>query len=112
MRNDCVGKSATYYSQIAQSTLGGRASASQSLRTVCNKEGFDFGALYGELGRGYIHVHHLTPVSEIGESYKVYPATELIPVWPNRHAMLQKHKPPILVEELRVILSKGTPGAT
>ena len=31
----------------------------------CYVCGFDFEAVYGEIGAGYIHVHHLTPLSSI-----------------------------------------------
>jgi len=33
--------------------------------------GFDFEETYGEIGKGYIHVHHLTPISEIGNEYEI-----------------------------------------
>lgn len=54
---------------------------------VCN---FDFSNIYGELGEGFIHVHHLTPLHTIGENYKIDYANDLIPVCPNCHAMLHK----------------------
>src|SRR5688572_13204406 len=34
---------------------------------------FDFEHHYGALGRGYIHVHHLKSIVEIGKEYKVDP---------------------------------------
>ena len=38
---------------------------------VCD---FDFDKTYGKnVARGYIHVHHLTPLAEIGEEYVVNP---------------------------------------
>ena len=46
--------------------------------------------MYGELGKGYIHVHHIVPLSEIGEGYEVDPINDLIPVCPNCHNMLHK----------------------
>lgn len=50
--------------------------------------GFDFGAFYGPLAAGFIHVHHLKPLSEVGERYKVNPLVDLCPVCPNCHAVL------------------------
>lgn len=35
--------------------------------SVCN---FNFGRVFGELGEGFIHVHHLHPISEIAEEYE------------------------------------------
>jgi 5-methylcytosine-specific restriction protein A len=63
--------------------------------------GFNFEEQYGEIGKGFIHVHHLKPLSEIGEKYKLNPTQDLLPVCPNCHSMLHKRKPPYSVEELR-----------
>lgn len=50
--------------------------------------GFDFERVYGEIGKGFIHIHHVVPISTIGENYKVNYDTDLVPVCPNCHAML------------------------
>ncbi len=63
--------------------------------------GFDFSESYGELGKGFIHVHHLRPLSEIRSEYEVNPITDLIPVCPNCHAMLHRRSPPLQPESLR-----------
>jgi 5-methylcytosine-specific restriction protein A len=64
--------------------------------------------MYGEIGRGFIHVHHVVPISSIGESYKVDPAKDLVPVCPNCHAMLHRGKggKVLTVEELRAKIKK------
>lgn len=72
--------------------------------TKCSVCGFDFYEKYGEMGRGYIHVHHLVPISAIGKEYKVDPIKDLRPVCPNCHAMLHKTDPAYSVEELRLLL--------
>jgi 5-methylcytosine-specific restriction protein A len=56
----------------------------------CSICGFDFEKVYGELGKGFIHVHHIKPLSEIDKEYKVDYKKDLIPVCPNCHAMLHK----------------------
>jgi 5-methylcytosine-specific restriction protein A len=66
--------------------------------------GFDFELVYGELGKGYIHVHHLIPVSQIGRLYKIDPTNDLRPVCPNCHAMLHLRNPPLTINELQVII--------
>jgi len=71
----------------------------------CAVCGMDFESLYGEIGRGFIHVHHLVPISSIGESYDVNPATDLVPVCPNCHNMLHKKEPPYTIEELKEMLT-------
>jgi len=56
--------------------------------TACVVCGFDFGAAFGEEGEGFIHVHHLKPMAEIGERYEVDPIADLRPVCPNCHAFI------------------------
>lgn len=71
--------------------------------TACVVCGFDFEKAYGERGRGFIHVHHLTPLSQIGTTYEVHPQKDLRPVCPNCHAMLHKTNRPLTIESLREI---------
>lgn len=61
----------------------------------------DFEEVYGEIGRGYIQVHHKIPLGNIGESYIIDPIEELIPLCPNCHAMIHRQKPPFTIEELK-----------
>ncbi len=65
---------------------------------------FDFEKVYGELGKGFIHVHHLKQISEIGIEYQVDPIEDLRPVCPNCHSMLHKTNPPLKIEELKEII--------
>lgn len=67
----------------------------------CSVCGFDFEHIYGEIGKNYIHVHHTTPVSQMGDNYIVDPVKELFPVCPNCHAMLHKSDPPFSIDELK-----------
>jgi 5-methylcytosine-specific restriction protein A len=70
---------------------------------ICN---FDFETQYGEMGKGYIHVHHLTPLSTINGEYEVNPISDLIPVCPNCHAMIHKSNPPLTIEQARTLVRK------
>jgi 5-methylcytosine-specific restriction enzyme A len=56
--------------------------------TACCICGFRFGAEYGAEVEGYIHVHHVRPLSEVGSAYAVDPVGDLRPVCPNCHAVL------------------------
>ena len=56
--------------------------------------------IYGDLGREFIHVHHLIPIAEIGHEHRVDPSRDLCPVCPNCHAMLHRMNPPLAPEEL------------
>ena len=73
---------------------------------MCHICGFDFEKTYGAVGKRFIHVHHITPVSELGPDYRINPEKDLIPVCPNCHAMLHRRKPPYLPEELRSVINK------
>lgn len=62
---------------------------------------FDFEKIYGEIGKKFIHVHHIVPVSQIGPNYLINPEVDLIPICPNCHAMLHRKNPPYLPDELK-----------
>ena len=72
--------------------------------SVCD---MDFEKTYGETGKDYIHVHHITPLSEIGERYKLDPVNDLRPVCPNCHAMIHRQKPSLTIEELKALMIKA-----
>ncbi|WP_210397214.1 HNH endonuclease [Motiliproteus sediminis] len=72
--------------------------------TVCAVCRLNFEDRYGEIGRGFIHVHHKRPLSVLGDEYKVNPQKDLVPVCPNCHAMLHRRNPPYDVEQLRGML--------
>ncbi|WP_445664412.1 HNH endonuclease [Fodinibius sp. AD559] len=67
----------------------------------CKVCSMDFEEYYGQIGEGYIHVHHKIPLSEIDDSYTINPKKDLVPVCPNCHAMLHKKTPPLTVKELK-----------
>ena len=65
---------------------------------------FSFENIYGNVGLGFIHVHHLRPLSEIGEQYQVDPIVDLRPVCPNCHAIIHRRNPAYTIDEVREIL--------
>jgi 5-methylcytosine-specific restriction protein A len=65
---------------------------------VCD---FNFKDAYGDLGKDFIHVHHVVDIATIGNEYSINPIKELIPVCPNCHAMLHKKKPAFSINELK-----------
>lgn len=71
--------------------------------SVCN---FNFGKVYGELGEGFIHVHHLRLISEIAEEYEVDPVKDLRPVCPNCHAMIHRTSHPYSIEKIKNIIEE------
>lgn len=73
--------------------------------TGCYVCGFDFENVFGEIGKDFIHVHHLIPLSEINQEYEVDPIKDLCPVCPNCHAMIHRKNPPFTIEEIKNILN-------
>ena len=70
---------------------------------VCS---FDFEKRYGELGKEFIHVHHIRELSSIGKEYNVDPINDLRPLCPNCHAMVHKEKPAIDPDRLKAYLKE------
>ncbi|WDD98490.1 HNH endonuclease [Thalassomonas actiniarum] len=64
----------------------------------------DFEKVYGNIGKGFIHVHHKIDLASIRESYQVNPIKDLIPVCPNCHAMLHTETPAMTVEKLKSLI--------
>jgi predicted HNH restriction endonuclease len=69
--------------------------------TRCRICDFDFKEMYGEIGEGLIHVHHLRQLSDVGKEYEIDPVNDLCPVCPNCHTILHRRKPPYTFEEIR-----------
>ncbi|QIZ41375.1 hypothetical protein BHV55_06695 [Bacillus sp. RZ2MS9] len=67
---------------------------------------FNFEKIYGELGKNFIHVHHLKELHTIGEEYEVDPIADLRPVCPNCHAMLHRRKQAYTINELKHFLTR------
>ncbi|MDA3917464.1 MAG: HNH endonuclease [Deltaproteobacteria bacterium] len=79
-----------------------RQACINALGCLCNICGFDFESAYGDRGKGFIHVHHIVPLSEIKGDYKINPLKDLITVCPNCHAMLHRNGHTIPPEELLI----------
>lgn len=60
--------------------------------------------LYGEVAEGFIEVHHVIPVSQLGEGYVIDPANDLVPLCPNCHSVAHRRSPPFSVEEIRLMI--------
>jgi 5-methylcytosine-specific restriction protein A len=83
-----------------------RAACIEIHGTCCKICGFSFEKIFGKLGDGYIHVHHIVPVSEMLGSYTINPGTDLIPICPNCHTMIHRVKPSMSPDTLKKLLLK------
>lgn len=73
--------------------------------TTCILCGFDFARVYGEVMAGFVHVHHLNPLSTFGADNEVDPVEDLRPVCPNCHAVLHRREPPYSLDEVQRFLA-------
>ena len=55
----------------------------------CMACGFNFGEFYGEIGKKFIEVHHVVPLSEAGRT-KTNPETDLIVLCANCHRIIHR----------------------
>lgn len=98
------GKAKKVYSTLYERSSKLRQQALDIHGYSCSVCGFNFLKIYGEVGRGFIHIHHLKPLAQTGEQI-VDPRTDLVPVCPNCHCMIHREKNKILtIEELKQLL--------
>ena len=72
----------------------------------CQGCGMNFEKTYGEVGKNFIHVHHIIPISKRVGSYEVDPAKDLIPLCPNCHGIVHRRKDPYTIDELKLFLTR------
>lgn len=71
---------------------------------ACN---FDFENFYGEIGKDFIEVHHIKPLSEIKEEQVINPKYDLLPLCSNCHRMIHRSQKSVLtVESLKEIIER------
>ncbi|WP_427133421.1 HNH endonuclease [Pseudarthrobacter sp. S9] len=74
--------------------------------TSCAACGFSFEIAFGEIGKNFIQVHHIVPVSQLSSGYELDPVTDLVPLCANCHAMAHHGvRTPRTVAELRRIMA-------
>lgn len=78
--------------------LEARRRSIEKYGTTCQVCDLNFKDVHGDIGEGFIHVHHIIPLSVHRERHQIN-EDNLIPVCPNCHAML--HKSNLSVEELK-----------
>lgn len=68
---------------------------------VCSACGFDFEKSYGPLGRGFIELHHVRQLGEMGREGQKVRTTDLVPLCSNCHRMIHRCSSTLSVEDLR-----------
>ncbi len=84
-----------------------RAECIRHYGAACFICGFDFVSHYGEVASGFVHVHHLIPLSCVGQDYHVDPVKHLRPVCPNCHAVIHRRTPPYSPIEMQQFIRQA-----
>ena len=102
--NTIEGNKKVRYSSYYERNPINRERAIQIHGLTCMACSFNFETKYGNLGKGFIHVHHNKPLSESGQTV-IDPEKDLTVLCPNCHAMVHKKKNKTLsLKELKEIL--------
>ncbi|AYR22043.1 restriction endonuclease [Alcaligenes faecalis] len=72
---------------------------------TCQACGLNYEDKYGAIGADLIQVHHITPLSAIGEAYQVDPIRDLIPLCATCHHVVHRRDPPYSVAEMRAAIT-------
>lgn len=80
------------------------AKAKLELGTTCGICNFNFEEKYGLHGKGFIEMHHLSPISEGKRISKI---NDLLPVCSNCHRMLHKGNITFAVEDIEEMIHKN-----
>lgn len=71
---------------------------------ACEVCGFDFGEVYGELGREFAECHHKLPLSQLSSNQTTRLA-DLAILCANCHRMIHRSKPLLTIEELQAVVA-------
>jgi len=73
-------------------------------KAICAVCSFDFAKIYGPVADGFIHVHHVKPISSLGSSYEVDPTKDLVPLCPNCHAVAHMAGGPYSIDDIKTMM--------
>lgn len=114
MQSDCCdsrqeGRVIGYYSNKYERDKKNRKAAIKIHGLRCKVCDFDFQEKYGDLGQGFIEIHHKVPLYSLEEETLVNPYTDLVPVCSNCHRMIHRSMGiTYSVEELKKIIKNNT----
>lgn len=74
----------------------------------CAVCGVDMSERYGEIGEGFIEVHHRNPIHLFDDTHPVDYKEDLIPLCPNCHAMIHKLEDPGDIETLKSMINEAS----
>lgn len=75
---------------------------------TCSACGFNFKAFYGDYADGFIHIHHVEPISEFESPKTINPSEDLIPLCANCHSVIHRKRDKTLsLEELKTMIKNN-----
>ncbi len=101
------GKVTYSYSKKYERDLANRQKAVEIHGLTCVICGFNFEEFYGEVGKGYIAIHHTKPLCALDEETEVNPETDMVPVCANCHAIIHRRKDQLLeIDTMKKLIVK------
>ena len=99
------GRAVKYYTTKYERSRANRDAAIQIHGLTCMVCGFNFEAVYGDIGRDYIEVHHVKPLYSLDEEVEIDPQNDLVCLCSNCHRMIHRRCDSILsVSELKKLI--------
>lgn len=75
--------------------------------TICFGCGKTMEEMYGKIAKGFIHIHHVRPISTVPEGSQP-DIDDLLPLCPNCHAVVHLKRPPFSIDELKELIGKNS----
>lgn len=101
------GRAIKYYTTKYERSRANRDAAIQIHGLTCMVCGFNFEEVYGDIGRDYIEVHHVKPLSSLDEEVEIDSQNDLVCLCSNCHRMIHRRCDSILsVSELKMLVKK------
>lgn len=98
------GGSSTFIKKVYKRSKEARRTCIKYYGCKCFICGFDFEKVYGNVGKGYIQVHHLKLISEAKDVYEIDPIKDLIPVCANCHSIIHLFSRPFSPEDVKKMI--------
>lgn len=105
------GRKIEYYTTKYERNPKARTAAIRIHGCKCMACGFDFEEKYGELGKGFIEVHHIKLLYSLDEEITPDPDKDMVCLCANCHRMIHRRQDCIMtVEELRALINHVSEG--
>ncbi len=96
-----------YYTPKYERNAKNRRDAVRIHGLKCMACGFDFEEKYGEIGKGFIEVHHIKPLYSLDEVVEIDPMTDMVCLCANCHKMVHRKKNHVLsIDELKACIER------